>query len=266
MSIAIDVFFLEQLVLNFAATGLLYRLMLRYISVWRRLLGSAAVAACETAFVIAGALCPGGLRTAGTISCLLLELLFYCAATGMYRFAGWWKLLSGYVGALWLLGSVMLGTASVLRLSLATMPFLPYCLLALFLGSALEWLLRLLARALRGRRLTYGIVVYQAGKYYFFKGYCDTGNRLRDARGKGVWLLRRGRFELLFPDGPFETLQFVDAAGSRQQVMCRRCAGLRVVGERGVVYEAKDVSIGCGEFGADGSFDLLMPAGVFESI
>ncbi len=136
-----------------------------------------------------------------------------------------------------------------------------FAALVFLTGAAEEMLLRAFCKLVWSRRLSYGVIINLKDKNYFLRGFCDTGNFLRDTGRKGVWVVAEGKFLQLaeWNPGNTEQMEFTDAAGARRPLECMQISKIWLTGNGGEVKEFHDVTIARGGGRFHGDYDVLLP-------
>lgn len=181
---------------------------------------------------------------------------------------GKWKMALGNILAAILLSGGVFSIASLFRISPKNLGTGRLILLAFTVGITEEQLLRLLCRKVWNRRLSYGVVLMHRSKNYFYRGYCDTGNFLRDDLGKGVWILQERKFSQLESWNPEEIRQITyrDASGERHEVPCLPVERVWLTGTGETVKEFADIIVAKGGGGFHGNYDMLLPYDVIWKV
>lgn len=206
-----------------------------------------------------------------------------CQGLGEYR---WWGILSMTISiasvGLLIKGRnkrklryyiMVLGIASILLaggifavseacgMNASHMGSLLFLMLITIVGMGEELLLRVFCRHIWNRKLSYGVIINLKGKNYFLKGFCDTGNFLRDKRKKGVWILAEERFCQLAGWNPGSTsaVAFTDASGISRSMEAMRIEKIWLTGNGGEIDEFQNVTIAKGGRSFGGRYDVLLP-------
>lgn len=173
----------------------------------------------------------------------------------------WKAVLGAAFAASFLYGCGLQGSCLALGTSAGRLSSPRFWLLLNVVGAAEAAAARWFCFHIWRQKLTYGVVLMLREKHYFFRGYCDTGNFLRDKNHKGVWILEQQRFEQLKEWNPScrGSLSFTSASGTAEQMETLEVEKVRLTAPEGVVMELSHVTVAKGGVFFRQPYDILLP-------
>lgn len=264
MTVYLDVLFLSLFLCTFWITRFTV-LCLRIYVTWKK----QAAISCLLAFLQCLLLSFGLLS--GFFGRLLWDALVFLLTIGLLSVLlarripkKKWSVALAVFSSSVLYGCVMQGTSLLLGVSLEKLSTINFWLLLNAVGLAGFFLLRLFCAYIWRQKLSYGVILMLQEKHYFFRGYCDTGNFLKDERRQGVFVLEKGRFEQMKAWNPAcsGSIVFTSASGKQERLETIEVERVRLTASSGSVLELTHVTVAKGGVFFRQPYDILLPSDI----
>lgn len=261
MVVYLDILFLSLTVCCFWCLRLTALLLRTPVSLKRLLLIAPASAAVQSAFLSVGLYFGVQGRLLWDVPAGGIALVFSCWLLGAGKRKAWRTMLFSVLAASFIYGCGVQGSCLLLGTSAGRLSATRFWLLLTLVGAAETAAVRWFCFRVWRQKLSYGVVLMLREKHYFFRGYCDTGNFLRDENHKGVWILEERRFEQLKEWNPAcrGKLSFTGASGRIEQMETLEVERVQLTAPAGVVMELSHVTVAKGGAFFRQPYDILLP-------